>query len=104
MTQVGRRITLLGLIVQSKSALTIAYGEGQIDLSGVSTARVNELINLGCHTAVRVSGTLQYYPEPGPQKATVIPQQRSPEHFYFSAPRIEVVRVEKRVKSKPKKG
>jgi len=92
MPKVGHEMSLIGLIVQSKSALTIAYGEGEIEVTGVDIARLNELINLGCHTVLKVTGTLQYFAASNSRTAKVV--QLQPSHFYFDKPQLEVVRVE----------
>ena len=103
MPKVGHEMSLIGLIVDSKSALTIAYGEGEIEVTGVDIPRLNELINLGCHTALKVTGTLQYFKESDSRSTEVV--QRQPSHFYIDKPQIEVVRVEdvRKTRKKPKK-
>ncbi|HSE21053.1 MAG TPA: hypothetical protein VLB68_05325 [Pyrinomonadaceae bacterium] len=100
MPNVGHEISLIGLIVDSKSALTIAYGGGEIEVTGVDITRLNKLINLGCHTALKVTGTLQYFKESNSLTTEVV--QPQPSHFYIHKPQIEVVRVED-VRKKPKK-
>jgi hypothetical protein len=101
MSKVGSKLTVTGLIVDRKQwTLAISYRDGDIRLVDVNLTRVNELINLGCHTAIKVTGTLDYYPGPEPQAGGVI-EQRVYEHFYFRAPQIEVVRIESPRKLKP---
>lgn len=90
MPQVGQQVSVIGLIGLGKGFL-IDYGEWYIQLEGVDLTLVNKLLNLGCHTAVKVTGTLRYFTsEPGPPGV-----QRLPDHFYFDQPQIEVVRVDK---------
>ena len=90
-SQVGKQLSFIGLITQGKGGLTIDYDEWVIWLSGVDLAQVNMLNNLGCHTAVKVSGVLQYHSNPMKGKPT--DQQQEPDHFYFERPQIEVVRT-----------
>jgi hypothetical protein len=96
MPKAGQPLTVIGLITRGKGGLTIDYGEWDIELNNIDLARVNELNNLGCHTAVKVAGILQYY-EPLPATSPLT-QQRLPAHLYFDKPQIEVLRVEGRWK------
>ncbi|MEK6283789.1 MAG: hypothetical protein AABN95_25820 [Acidobacteriota bacterium] len=91
--KVGQQFTITGLLLSRKAGMAVGYAQGAIYLYGVSLARTNELINLGCHTAIKVTGTLRYYPEPPPQKGPVI-HGVLPEHFYFERANIQVLRVE----------
>jgi len=91
MPNVGHEMSIIGLIVNSKSALTISDGEGEIDISGVDIKGLNQLQNLGCHTALKVTGTLQYFEQSNQKTAQAV--QLQPSHFYFVKPVIEVVRV-----------
>jgi hypothetical protein len=100
MPKVGDEMSLIGLIVDSKSALTVAYGDGEIEVTGVDIIRLNELINLGCHTVLKVTGTLQYFKESNSRTTEVV--QRQPSHFYIHKPQIEVVRVEDVSKTRKK--
>ena len=91
MPQVGKQLSLVGLISEGKAVLTIDYDEWIIYLDGVDLREVNVLNNLACHTAVRVSGRLQYYSTPKTDMA--LQQQRPPDHFFFDRPQIEIVRT-----------
>lgn len=101
--KVGQQFVIIGLLLSRvKAGMAVAYGEGAIYLYGVNLARTNELINLGCHTAIKVTGTLRHYPEPPPQNAPVT-HQALPEHFYFERPNIQVLRVEDPRRTKRRK-
>lgn len=94
MPKVGQRFTVNGLLLSDVKGMIVKYAEGEIYLRDIDLKRANELMNLGCHTAIKVTGTLRYYPEP-PQQTRLKVYARLPEHFYFEKPQIEVLRVEK---------
>ena len=90
--RVGQQLTVFGLLLTSlKGGMAVAYGEGEIYLQS-DLKLANKLMNLGCHTAIKVTGTLQHYPEPPPQSGPVRYQAR-PEQFYFENPNIQVLRL-----------
>ena len=94
MPKVGQLFTVHGLLLSGIKGMIVTYADGEIHLRDIDLKRTNELMNLGCHTAIKVTGTLRYYPEPPPQ--TALKHYASlPEHFYFEKPEIEVLRVEK---------
>lgn len=101
--KVGQQFTIRGLLLSRlKAGMAVAYGDGAIYLYGVNLVRTNELINLGCHTAIKVTGTLRHYPEPPPQTGPRI-HQVLPEHFYFESASVQVLRVESPRRPKRKK-
>ena len=92
--KVGQQFTVVGLLLTAlKAGMAVRFGDGAIYLHDVDLPRTNELINLGCHTAIRVTGTLRHYQEPPPQKGPLI-YATLPEHFYFEKSNIQVLRVE----------
>jgi hypothetical protein len=92
MPRAGKQLSLVGLITGGKAVLSIEYDDWDVYLSGVDLAQVNILNNLACHTAVKVTGILQYYSAPNTGNSPIA-QQRPPDHFYFDRPQIEVVRT-----------
>jgi hypothetical protein len=92
--RVGQQFTVIGMLLTNlKSGMAVRYGDGEIYLRGINIARENKLINLGCHTAIKVTGTLRRHQESPVQTGNVI-YQTLPEHFYFEKPNIQVLRVE----------
>lgn len=100
--KVGQQFTFNGLLLKRKAGMAVGYKDGEIYLDGVSLARTNQLINLGCHTAIRVTGILRHRPEPSPQTGSII-HAVLPEHFYFERASVEVLRVESPSRQKRKK-
>ena len=90
--KVGQELAVIGLIALGKGVY-IDSDDWEIELDGVDVARLNELLNLGCHAAVRITGVLQHYTPP-PAMNVPIAVQMPPDHFYFVRPQIEVIRVE----------
>jgi hypothetical protein len=104
--KVGQQFTINGLLLEGKPGMAVAYDDGEIYLKGVNLARTNELMNLGCHTAIKVTGTLRHFPEPPPQPPPQHGRKTSgllPEHFYFQNASVQVLRVEKSSSPKRKK-
>jgi hypothetical protein len=100
MLRAGKQLSLVGLIT-GKAVLSIEYDDWDVYLSGVDLEQVNILNNLACHTAVKVTGILQYYSAPNTGNSPIA-QQRPPDHFYFDRPQIEVVRTNGRyARSRP---
>lgn len=93
MPTVGRQLTIIGLLTRGKGSL-VEYGDGDIYINQVSLPRMNEIANLGCHTALRITGTLSFFEPPRDTSSNI--RQIPPEHFYFNNPGIEVVRVEQK--------
>ncbi len=99
--KVGQEFTVNGLLLSGlKAGMAVTYEEGAIYLRDVKLARTNELINLGCHTAIKVTGTLRHHPEPPPQTGSAI-NAVLPEHFYLEMAKIQVLRVDS--PSRPKR-
>jgi hypothetical protein len=91
--KVGQEVTVIGLIELGKGVF-IFYDDWEIGLERADLGQINELLNLGCHTAVKVTGVLKHYTLPANSNRPIA-VQRPPDHFYFDRPRIEVMRVEK---------
>ena len=92
MPKVGQEMSMIGLVNLSKDVY-LAYDDWLIGMERVDLPKINELLNLGCHTAVKVTGVLQHYTPPNSDRPIVV--QMPPDHFYFDRPQIEVLRVEK---------
>ena len=100
--KVGQQFTVNGLLLKRKAGMAVGYRDGEIYLFGVGLARTNELINLGCHTAIKVTGILRHHGEPSPQAGSRI-HAVLPEHFYFERASVEVLRFESPSRQKRKK-
>lgn len=100
--KVGQKFTIRGMLLHRKLGMAVAYGDGEIYLNGVALPRTNILINLGCHTAVKVTGTLGHYPAP-PRQTGPLTYAMVPEHFYFESTSVQVLRVESPRRPKRKK-
>ena len=100
--KVDHQFTVNGLLLKRKAGMAVGYRDGEIYLFDVSLARTNELIDLGCHTAIKVTGILRHRPEPSPQTGSKI-HAVLPEHFYFERASVEVLRFESPSLQKRKK-
>jgi hypothetical protein len=93
MSQVGKKITVAGVLNSAKLGWLVAFENWGIYLYAVKESdisKMNLLNRFDGHT-VEVTGTLRYFPEPPPPKSDGVVEAIPPEHFYFDVAEARVV-------------
>jgi hypothetical protein len=91
MPQVGQKTTVVGVMRLGKLGWWVDYKDWGVYIYATKdhdVAKMNELNRFADHS-VKVTGTLQYFPEP-PAPQSDLAEARPPEHFYFDIAEAKV--------------
>lgn len=104
MPQVGRRITVNGVLQEAKLGWLIAFKDWGIYIYSPDSKHLVETSRLSRFSGlpVQVTGTLRFSPEP-PPPAGDLAVATIPEHFYFDIAEANVVQRPVAIKESPRK-
>jgi hypothetical protein len=110
MPKVGQKITVVGTLYDGKQGFWLTFNNWGAYIYAVNESGAEKRDDLYAHfrrgQTVRVTGTLRHFAEPtatreDEQHARYV--QRPPEHFFFDAAEVEMVRLVPPALRNPKK-
>jgi hypothetical protein len=104
MPQVGKTITVEGVLQNAKLGWLVAFNDWGIYVYSSDAKHMAEMNALGRFSGknVRVTGTLRYFPAPSPPNNDVT-VAIAPEHFFFDVSATKVTLIQTSIKELPGK-
>jgi hypothetical protein len=105
MPQVGKTITVEGILQNAKLGWLVAFDEWGIYVYSSDGKHMADMNALGRFSGknVRVTGTLRYFPAPTPPPVNDVAVAIAPEHFFFDVSEAKVTLVQTPIKELPGK-
>jgi hypothetical protein len=100
MPQVGKTITVEGVLQNAKLGWLVAFNDWGIYVYSRDAKHMREMNALGRFSEknVRVTGTLRYFPQPAPPAHNDVTVAIAPEHFFFEVSEAKVTLAQPSIK------